>query len=179
MATFILFWNPAISSYKLDEYREFLSQRPDYYDFNWSVWEHEKAEDGDEFYMVRCKNKPVPGKVNQYGKQLWEPCFDETTGICMAGHFCSMPWEGVDWSGKGRPTYYMDLDIDHASDPDKCVILSTEELMAAIPEFDWKGGHSGRKLDDASAEKLHAMLQKAIEEKKEQIWSPEIKVFVD
>lgn len=34
MATFILFWNPAISSYKLDEYREFLSQRPDYYDFN-------------------------------------------------------------------------------------------------------------------------------------------------
>lgn len=54
MATFILFWNPAISSYKIDEYRQFIADRPDIYDFNWSVW---------------------------------EPCFDATTGICMAGHF--------------------------------------------------------------------------------------------
>ena len=81
MATFILFWNPAISSYKLDEYRRFLAERPHSYDFNWSIWEYEKAREGDRFYMVRCKNKPVPGKLNQYGKQLWEPCIDETTGI--------------------------------------------------------------------------------------------------
>ena len=85
MKTFILFWNPAISSYKIDSYRDFLAEEPEYYDFNWSIWEHQKAHEGDRFFMVRCKNKPVPGQVNQWGKQVWEPCIDATTGICMAG----------------------------------------------------------------------------------------------
>lgn len=179
MATFILFWNPAISSWKLENHREFIEAKPDYYELNWSVWEHEKASEGDEFYMVRCKNRPVPGKLNQYGKPLWEPCFDTTTGICLAGHFSSDPWEGEDWSGKGRPRYYMDLEIDHMSDPDKCVILSTAELMTAIPDFDWKGGHSGRQLDEASAEILRTLFQKATQEKKDNIWSPDFRVFID
>lgn len=179
MATFILFWNPAISSYKLPEYRKFLSQRPEYYDFNWSVWEHDKAKSMDEFYMVRCKNKPVPGKLDENGKQVWEPCIDETTGICMAGVFSSDPWEGEDWAGKGRTTYYSDLFLYHASDPDECVILSTGELMAAFPDFDWKGGHSGRELDEVSAEKLYAMFQKAVEEKKDKIWSQPLNLLID
>lgn len=173
MATFILFWNPEISSYKLDEYREFISARPITYDFDWSVWEYRKAKVGDRFYMVRCKNKPVPGELNQYGKPLWEPCIDATTGICMAGHFSSNPWESEDWAGKGRRTFYMNMDLHYASDPDECIILSTEELMAAIPDFDWKGGHSGRMLDDASAEKLRIMFKEAVEQKKDRIWALE------
>lgn len=179
MATFILFWNPSISSFKLSECREFLSVRPDYYDFNWSVWEHQKAAPGDRFYMIRCKNKPVPGQLNKWGKQLWEPCIDETTGICMAGKFKSNPWKGEDWSGKGRETFYVNLWIDHMADPDKCIIVPTAELMEAIPEFDWKGGHSGRVIDEPLAEKLEAIFAKAVEQKKDNIWSPEFKVLID
>ena len=179
MKTFILFWNPAISSYKLDSYRDFLAEEPEFYDFNWSIWEHQMAHEGDRFFMVRCKNKPVPGQVNQWGKQVWEPCIDATTGICMAGTFSSEPYRGEDWSGNGRETYYMDMWIDHASDPDKCIILSSEELSAAIPEFDWTGGHSGRMLDDAAAEKLEELFAKAVEKKKDSIWTPEVRCFID
>lgn len=173
MATFILFWNPSISSYKLEEYRELLRERPEDYDFNWSVWDYENAEEGDRFYMVRCKNRPVPGQFNEKGRQLWEPYIDETTGICMAGEFWSSPWRGEDWSGKGRETYYVDLNMYHMSDPDTDIIVPTSDLIEAIPEFDWKGGHSGRILDESYVEKLESLFAKALEQKKDNIWSPE------
>ena len=44
--------------------------------------------------------------------QVWEPFTDATTGICMVGTFASEPYQDEDWSGKGRVTYYADLDID-------------------------------------------------------------------
>lgn len=179
MNTFILFWNPSISSYKLDSYRSFLAAKPHVYDFNWSIWEHQKAHIGDRFFMVRCKNRPVPGQVNQWGKQVWEPCTDATTGICMAGTFSSEPYRGEDWSGKGRETFYMNMCISQAADPDRCVILSSEELMEAIPGFDWKGGHSGRMLGEAEAEKLEELFSKAVEDRKDGIWSPDVKILID
>lgn len=172
MATFVLFWNPAISSFKMEDYRRFFSARPEAYGFNWSIWEHDKACDGDRFVMVRCKNKPIPGKLNQWGKQLWEPIMDSTTGIFMTGYINSEPWEGEDWSGKGRQTFYVDLDIEHMSDPEECVILSAEELTTALPGFTWVGGHSGRLLDNATAGKLDEMIKSAVEAKREQIWTP-------
>ena len=90
----------------------------------------------------------------------------------MMGHFSSAPYGGEDWSGKGRPTYYMNIDIDHVTDPDDCVILDTEELKAVIPGFDWEGGHSGRQLDDDSARTLRSLFEKAVKANKEWIWSP-------
>ena len=55
MKTFILFWNPAISSYTPDDFQKEMEKlsRHDFH-FNWSVWEHEKASLGDRFFMVRC-----------------------------------------------------------------------------------------------------------------------------
>ena len=95
MKTFILMWNPAISSYTWDRFKA------DQEDMcvhewgqgvgDWSVWEHDKAEHGDRFFMV---------KVGE-GK----------TGIVMAGYFYSEPYEDEDWSGRGRQTFYIDLDI--------------------------------------------------------------------
>ena len=70
MKTYILFWNPAISSYKLDDFQEKLGEL-EYNDLNWSVWEHEKASCGDRFFMVLCGE----------GK----------TGICMSGYLASDP----------------------------------------------------------------------------------------
>ena len=81
MRTYILFWNPEISSFKLDDFQEKLGMI-EYLDLNWSVWEHDKATYGDRFFLVRC------GEGN--------------TGICMSGRFSSYPFKAEDWSGRGR-----------------------------------------------------------------------------
>lgn len=65
------------------------------------------------------------------------------------------------------------------SDPDECVIIGTRELIAKIPEFDWKGGHSGRMLDEASELKLESMLAASVDTKKDLVWSPDRRVFID
>ena len=146
MRTYILFWNPEISSFKLDDFQKKLGML-EYLNLNWSVWEYEEACSSDRFFMVRC------GK----GK----------TGICMSGYFASDPYEGEDWSGKGRKVYYMDLDPDIMIHPDYRPILTTDELTKAIPEFDWTGGHSGRLLEATLAEKLEAIWKKFLEDNKE------------
>jgi len=71
MKTYILFWNPAISSYKLEDFQREIDDYENA-DMNWGVWEYEKACAGDRFFMVRCGS----------GK----------TGICMSGYFSSDPW---------------------------------------------------------------------------------------
>lgn len=138
MKTYILFWNPAISSYKLEDFQR---EMEDYdADMNWSVWEYENACAGDRFFMVRCGS----------GK----------TGICMSGYFSSDPYKGEDWSGRGRVTYYMDLEPDYMINPDYLPILSTLDLIREVPGFDWNGGHSGRLLDAKLAEKLETLWKK-------------------
>lgn len=109
---------------------------PDY-DLNWNVWDHDKAHRGDRFFMVRVGE----------GK----------TGIVMSGHFASEPYRDEDWSGRGRTTYYMDLDIDHIFHPERTPILTTAQLVEAIPDFRWTGGASGQMLaadQAATLEKL-------------------------
>lgn len=146
MKTYILFWNPAISSYKLENFQEEMEELGDAY-MNWSVWEYENASAGDRFFMVRC------GEGN--------------TGICMSGYFSSDPYQDEDWSGRGRVTYYMDLDADVMIHPDYRPILKTETLLKEIPEFDWKGGHSGRVIDATLAEKLEILWKKFLDENAE------------
>ena len=142
MKTFILFWNPGISSYTIERLREDLDVEQ--HVSNWSVWEHKKAHKGDRFFMVRCGE----------GK----------TGICMSGFFNSDPYQGEDWSGKGREVYYMDISADFVIDPDLLPILSTEILSREIPSFDWSGGHSGRLLPAQKAKKLEKLWEKFLEE---------------
>ena len=142
MKTFILFWNPGISSYTIERLREDLEVEQ--HVSNWSVWEHKKAHKGDRFFMVRCGE----------GK----------TGICMSGFFSSEPYQDEDWSGKGRVVYYMDLSADFVIDPDILPILSTEILSQKIPSFDWSGGHSGRLLPAQKAKKLEKLWEEFLEE---------------
>lgn len=130
MNTVILMWNPAISSYKLEQLNHEIAEFPDCW-YNWSVWEHDKAQRGDRFYLVRV------GHGN--------------TGVVMSGYFSSDPYQDEDWSGRGRVTYYMDMEPDHILHPDKTPILTTAELAQAVPDFDWTGGHSGRVLTDEQA----------------------------
>ena len=139
MKTYILFWNPAISSYKLEDFQREMADLNNA-DMNWSVWEYENACAGDRFFMVRCGS----------GK----------TGICMSGYFSSDPYKDEDWSGRGRVTYYMDLEPDYMINPDYLPILSTLDLIRDVPGFDWNGGHSGRLLDAKLAEKLETIWKK-------------------
>ncbi len=179
MATFILFWNPAISSYTLDRLTEDIETSYLNEDFNWSIRDHQLAHEGDKFFMVRCKNKPVEGQLNQWGKQLWAPCIDDNTGICMSGTITSEPYRDKDWSGKGREVYYVDMYIDVAVNPDKKPVLKTADIEAAIPEFDWKGGASGRILNEESAQKLDALWKQFCREHKEDIYESEPYAFID
>lgn len=148
MNTIILFWNPAISSYKFDDFQRELEEVSEFDDnMNWSVWEHEKAHAGDRFFMVRC------GIGN--------------TGICMSGYFSSAPYQGEDWSGKGREIYYMNLEPDVMIHSEYLPILTTKELSEAIPSFDWTGGHSGRLLDKQDAEILENLWENFIDKHKD------------
>ena len=135
--TYILMWNPAFSSYKLDDFRDELGALIDrrYVEFNWSICDWQTAVEGDRFFLVRVGKK---GNV----------------GIVQSGYFESDPWQGEDWSGKGREVYYIDMNVDAMVDSETCPILTVKELEEKLPGFEWSGGHSGRLLDDDLAEKL-------------------------
>lgn len=179
MKTFVLFWNPAISSYTLDRLEHDIRTGTLNDDFNWSIRDYDKAEAGDMFFMVRCKKQPVPGKLTESGRQVWEPAIDDKCGICMAGSFLSDPYEGEDWSGRGRKTYYVDMYLDYAANPDKMPIIKTSDLMQAVPDFDWSGGASGRELDDESSDKVVEMLKEVVFRNREAILDNTDSAFMD
>lgn len=134
--TFILMWNPDISSVSLEDHNSSIKNMYTDY-FNWSVWEYEKAKCGDRFYLVRV------GGGN--------------TGIVMSGVFDSHPYAGVDWSGKNRRVCYMDMLPNVILNPDKAPMLTTDVLQKAVPSFDWAGGHSGRLLSQEDARVLETL----------------------
>lgn len=131
MATYILFWNPAISSYTMERFLD------DYENHdgvgNWSFYEHEDVKYGDIFYMVRC------GEGN--------------AGIVMRGLITSECYEDEDWSPKKRKKiYYADIENGVTINPETAsVMLSPDALTEKIPDFNWFGGHSGRKLSEEDA----------------------------
>lgn len=134
MATYILFWNPAISSYTMERFQnDFVNE-----DFvsNWSINEYERLRHGDTFYLVRCG--------------------DGRTGIVASGIFDSNCYISDDWSPKRRvPIFYADLDAWTVVNPESDIeLLTPEKLTEAISDFNWFGGHSGRRLTDEQAKKL-------------------------
>ena len=141
--TFILMWNPDISSMTLENHQNHIENLLTDY-FNWSVWEHEKAKLGDRFFLVRVGE----------GK----------TGIVMSGIFDSHPYEAGDWSGKGRQVFYMDMLPNVILDPENVPMLTTEELQNAIPSFEWSGGHSGRVLSIDEAKILESLWEQYLAE---------------
>lgn len=136
--TFVLMWNPSISSLKMDD---LVADIPELLTgvFNWSVYEYQKARKGDKFVLIRCG--------------------EGRTGLVMSGIFDSHPYQAGDWSGRGRKVYYMDLTPNFIADPERLEhFLTTEDLQKAIPSFDWTGGHSGRLLTEGQAVQLEELL---------------------
>lgn len=134
--TFILMWNPAISSVTMDDHNDSVENMLTEY-FNWSVWDYKQAKIGDRFFLVRV------GEGN--------------TGIVMSGVFESNPYEAGDWNGKGRQTFYMDMKPNVILNPETTPMVTTEDLKKAIPSFDWSGGHSGRLLNEDESKAIEAL----------------------
>lgn len=138
--TFLLRWNPAISSYTMDRLNNDMEEwAKGYwdYDFDWSVYEWQKARNGDRFFMVRV------GEGN--------------TGIFAAGRFTSDPTQGNDWAGKGRDVYYMQMEFEAIFHPERTDIITTKELERELPNINWQKGHSGELVDNETADKLELM----------------------
>ena len=145
MNTVILKWNPAFSSYEMWRYLLDLrgAIKTGTCEFNWSVWDFDKIHAGDRFYWVKLG----------YGQ----------TGIVSSGLITSEPYRDVDWSGKGRETYYVDFVPDVMLNPDTLPILTSHELSDAIPDFDWFKGHSGMVLSEDQALRLENVWQSFLE----------------
>lgn len=139
-STFILRWNPAISSFTMKNYRDAITKYPDGWVSNWSVYEYKNAHKGDFFYMVRV------GEGN--------------TGVVFRGEFRSDPYEGDDWAGTDRKRYYVDISCVDFADPDEPATITADKLSEAIPEINWMHGHSGELLSEETAEKLHRLWDK-------------------
>lgn len=121
----------------LDDYRHWYDvfDSDDEELWNWSVWDHDRVSEGDKFYLVRVGNEGV-------------------RGIMVRGTVSSNPWQGQDWSGRGRQTFYVDLYPTQMFAVDSPTMITQAMLQQAVPSFDWTGGHSGRVLTDEQALQL-------------------------
>lgn len=142
MATYILFWNPDISSYNMERFHDDFK----YGDSvgNWSFNEYEKVKKGDRFYMIRCGQ----------GK----------TGIVMHGVITSKCYESGDWSPKRRRhIYYADIVHWVMVNPETAPDMLTPDLLTRLmPDFNWYGGSSGRLLSPEYAKVLDELWAKYV-----------------
>lgn len=146
MKTIILKWNPAISSVSMEDMQWAVQdtwQTLDS-DFNWSIYEWEKAEKGDRVFMLRVGR----------GK----------TGIIASGWLASNPYEGDDWRGSDEKRYYADILFDTMIYPMRNNILDTKTLQKEIPTVDWKGGHSGVFITEDEANNLEELWKSFLKE---------------
>ena len=132
--TYLLRWNPTISSFRLEDYRDATTQCPNGFGFNWSVYEWEEAHQGDRFYMLRTG--------------------DEHAGLVFRGVFTSDPYPGDDWAGRGKQRYYMEMGCYDCVLPDQKPPVDIDALEKALPNIDWRRGHSGQLLSQEDVEKL-------------------------
>jgi hypothetical protein len=143
--TYLLRWNPTISSFKLDDYRDVLSKYPGGFSgMNWSVYEWEKAHKGDHYYMLRTG--------------------DDKAGIVFRGVFTSDPYPGEDWAGNGKQRYYMDMDCYDCVPADVQSPICIEELEKVVQGIDWQRGHSGELLSSEDADRLNELWNNIMEQ---------------
>jgi|GEM_PF-5930898 hypothetical protein len=135
MNTFILRWNPAISSYKMEEHKKVCSQianEPTFY--NWSVREWQDLHAGDAFVLLQVGT--------------------DNDGIAMIGKFISEAYEEDSWRNDGTKIHYADMQIFYACDLNEKKSFRATYFEKTFPGIKWHGGHSGEKLSEQDSEKL-------------------------
>lgn len=141
--TFLLRWNPTISSLSLDEYRRAVNEYPEGFEYNFSVHDWEHAHRGDRFYMLRTG--------------------DDFAGIIFRGVFTSNPEPGDDWAGQGKPRHYMDIVCYDCVHADQKPPIDIELLEKEIPSIDWRKGHAGELLSEEEAHKLNELWEELMD----------------
>lgn len=138
--TFVMRWNPEISSHKVVDFEHAME---DFYDdgfyYDWSIFDHEKVHLGDRFFMLKVGNG--------------------NTGIVMSGIIVSQPYQDEDWSGKGRDVRYVRMLPNCMIHPDKSKMVTTQELDNALPGVNWNEGHSGVLLSEEQSSKFDELWQ--------------------
>ena len=140
---FLLRWNPTISSMTLDKYQKALSEFPDGFCMDWSIYDWKQAHEGDRFFMLRTG--------------------DENAGIIFRGVFVSEPYKDEDWAGTSKRKHYISIDCYDAVPADKKPMLGVETLERHIPEINWRSGHSGELLSPDVVMKLVNLYTEVVE----------------
>ncbi len=138
---FLMRWNPAISSYKLDAYHRNCEDFPDGFCIDWSIWDYNEANPGDCFVMMR---------VGEY-----------RPGIVFYGSFVSAPYADEDWAGTDKKRQYVLMDCFGFIDNDD-PIIPTDVIHTAAPEIYWMHGHSGVMLSEYIAVRITRLLGERI-----------------
>lgn len=136
--TFLLRWNPAISSFRLDEYEDVLTRFKGEWQMDWSVRDWKEARKGDRFFMLREGDGVNPG-------------------IIFRGLFASDPYEDDDWRGTDTKRHYVEIECWDARRPDEAPWITPEELDDYDPGPDWRNGHSGELLTPEQANRLEGL----------------------
>ena len=137
MNTYILRWNPSISSYTIERHLEIIShidkgEYPSF--FNWSIFEWEKLKAGDIFILL----------------QVGTDC----DGIAMIGKFSGKPYEADSWRNDGTKIHYANMNILDAFNLMDEIGLLSYNFEEDFPEIDWHSGHSGTLVEPKVAKKL-------------------------
>lgn len=137
--TFILRWNPDISSHTLKDFEQCLDcYCPDRFYYEWSIFDYNKAISGDRVFMVKTGSG--------------------THGIVLAGYIEGFPCLDEDRVGQNGTTYYVRIRVEKLLHPDNTPdLLTTDQLAQAIPDFNWENGHSGEILSVSQAEKMEKL----------------------
>lgn len=136
--TFLLRWNPAISSFRMEDYQEALARFKGEWQMDWSVYDWKEARKGDRFFMLREGDGVNPG-------------------IIFRGVFASDPYEDEDWAGTDRKRHYVEIECWDAKRPDETPWITPEELDDYNPGVDWRSGHSGELLSPEHANRLEGL----------------------
>lgn len=131
--TFLMTWDPASSAYTMADLNADMSilakgHWPD--DFEWEITEWQRARKGDRFFMV------LMGEHN--------------SGIFAAGRFTTYPFVDVD-------NRYIGLEFETVIHPERCDIITTEELERELSHIDWRNTSSGHMLNKEDAVRMELM----------------------
>lgn len=136
--TYLLRWNPAISSFKSEFHDDAVKKYDGKWCMDWSVFEWQDAHVGDHFYMLREGDGVNPG-------------------IYYRGFFDSEPYEDDDWRGSGQQRHYVDICCLDGRLMNEGAWITPEQLEESIPEINWRKGHSGELLTLKQADALNRL----------------------
>ena len=139
MNTFILRWNPTVSSYKMEDHKAVCENRqPNCNCSDWSIHDWKKLKIGDAFVLCQVGT--------------------DKDGVAAIGKFISDAYEEDSRCKDGTKKHYADEHFFYNIDRDIETILSAENLAKEFPDIDWHGGHSGILLDSKTADALIARI---------------------